>query len=359
MNRLLISVLLLSLALSPITSYAETESNSGPSEFSTEDQESPRKSLKGFDPYDRHVEMMDRLSPREEPDMARFEAMSTKRLLRMLKKDPFGMGSDEPAQVLAGRGEEASALLLEELETADGYFLACVVSILGRIPSQARDEAFVEKIKELSTPNDAFLRDYYLAPMFWALARDKTPGAAELIRGFAENPQENRGVRADARRALGLLGEPEIVNPSTISVKFEYGDFGPGAEVRIGISGMDEADSYHGVQLNPNSEDGRLASDILYDLIRHELLATDVSIPDEGWFAVKRMIRDGKLLALDGTLPGGKGNWQLIIGEAKNGRVPLYFEWWTGPLAAGGIFGLIEKTADTWVCRYWSAAWIS
>jgi hypothetical protein len=58
-------------------------------------------------------------------------------------------------------------------------------------------------------------------------------------------------------------------------------------------------------------------------------------------------------------LPDNAGSWKLIFGKEKEGRIPLYYYWYTGGLASAGYMGVVQKKNGRWLCVFWKEVFIS
>jgi hypothetical protein len=88
----------------------------------------------------------------------------------------------------------------------------------------------------------------------------------------------------------------------------------------------------------------------LVSLMQYELILWPLRLE-----AVNRA--DNSLVLLRGTLVDGQ--WKLQLADPKDGLIPVYYEWRTGPLAAAGYIGVLGIADDKWIVRYWKQLWMS
>ncbi len=325
--------LLLLLGVGVLSSCESTRDTPQPeSRTVAEYRENAFREFNGFSPF---MEMREDFFGPAEWDLSELEAKTNRQLIEEIRESPYGWGEDEPARVLASRGSPAAALLLRELPTAEDYFLSCLATILGDLPSPERDQAFLKKLREDSRNEDDFLRDDWISLMILALAVNQCHEALPILRRYADDPSEDREIRAAGRVALNVLGEPYLVKDPPYFVNRDNAAF--------------------------NGQDPRtqMGVEILNDLLRHQLLATDATIAESGEFTLESVTHAGEETTLKGFLPGN-GSWTLgFRNRPQQERVPLYYTWYTGNVAAGGYLGLVKKSDERWLCTFWMQVWIS
>jgi len=264
------------------------------------------------------------------------ETKSTAKLLRELKEDPYFFGRGPIGRTLAARGKYAAEELIEEVRKAEDYYLCSLATILADIPSNQRDRAFLAKLRtEQSRPQD-YLRDDYIPPMMIALAVNQVESATPVLQAFARRVGEDAVIVASAGIALSILGHPEPLGPAGLSYTIASDAFGPDSDREI---------------------DAQL--ELLTALLRHGLLAFSRTVPSSGIFEITQVHGQGETTTLSGILPSKAGTWSLEIGKADEGRVPVFYEWHTGKLAAGGEASVLEMLDEEWRPIFWKRIWIS
>ena len=261
---------------------------------------------------------------------------SSNRLLRELKKDSYSFGHGHIGRILVSRGQSVVSDLIERLPRADGYFLLSLINILSDIPSEKRDRVFIAKLEDELTEPAEFLRSTYIENMIMALAANEAKEGIAVIQRFARADNEYRTIRSSARTALNILGVPEqglahhrgYTISETVAVKLSDGDI-----------------------------DGPL--ELLRVLLGHGLLDVSATIPDSGTFEIAVVQKGSGTIKLSGNLPEDKGTWSLVIGTSRNGRIPIYYEWITGPVAAAGYAGVLERQDDELRVLFGIQMWIS
>ena len=155
------------------------------------------------------------------------------------------------------------------------------------------------------------------------LADREIRDAVPLLQKFAKAGGMERETRAEARIALGRLGALE--QSFLPEVPYEVGSDLPVESLRTQLT-------------------------LLESVLKYELLRTPLNVSEfESGDVATTVLR--------GTIE--EGTWYVRFGTEQSGRVPVYYSWHTGPLAAEGYIGVLERAGDQWLVVFWQMVWIS
>lgn len=293
--------------------------------------------LKGFAPYAGYLKDISEEEP-EQPVVNDTGEKSNENLLAELKEEPYDFGFNEPGLMLIKRGEGALKELISEFEKTDSeeddYYLCSLVFILGQIPSEERDNAFIRKLKARLNQTEGFLRDTYTPAMIQFLAQNGCKDAISIISEYAVHDGFSPRITIAAKIALACLGKP-----------VSLGDVSGKREVVTNLK-SDAEQSWAKEALG--FLDILLAYDALYVASKSK----------EGKFVVNVFGQGEKTSVVKGRLPDDKGDWSIEFGQQKDGMIPFYYTWHEGPLKAGGWVGVLEKR-DVWHLIRYDELWIS
>lgn len=249
-------------------------------------------------------------------------------LLAQLRHDPYGFGLDKPGRVLASRGAQAAPEIPKEFEQAQDYYLLCLVNILCKIPSPERDQAFLRKLEEKKTAKDDFLLDDYASPMMMALAKSHCQEALPILSEYAKAPDMDREAKTQALIALTLLGV--IQEENAVSCRYVISE---DLKPLLNLPWTEQALTWL---------DAIIAYKITAD--PGELMLSSIQE------------KEGRV---EGRFTNRKGTWGVTFLKGDGNRVGFIYDWYTGPLAAAGYCGCLEKRQTGWVVTSFRCRWRS
>lgn len=280
------------------------------------------------------------------------------RLIQKIKSDNANPNSDYVVK-LAAFGDKATDPLLAAWRNAHAYAFWNLTKALCRIPSEKRDDAFIDLLASYRDREDAWLAHWYASAMIDALAENKCSRAVPVLKTIVEGARHGSEVRSHALAALDSLGEPceatepdkYIIVDSLLDESLKDDRTRTAADVALAV--IDQTLSNSTTSTFLMNQVARNPVDL------KSLREVRRSAGGELGSLVKKIGGSNMQYEFKGIFVDHPGTWGVTVYPVDESTVLVSVFIVRGPLAGVGYIGEVDKINNRWLLTKWQFAWIS